>query len=216
MYKDAFDRCVEAPQKYGSQNPLMAKFALLSALCVGNLQGNEAYCQALAEVIARYPESSESTRAKEIARLMSCKGFEVSDTKSKSETAMDDGFTLEDDKLHYFIVALTGEDIRLDEVKVAVSDYNRENHRLEQLRISNIFLGTDTNNPLVVIRKFDNKNQAMRYYEEVKDKDDFLGESARKKYNKEFFAITQENYRRILKNRTLDGYREFFGENYLK
>lgn len=215
-YKDAFDRCVEAPQKYGSQNPLMAKFALLSALCVGNLQGNEAYCQALAEVIARYPESAESTRAKEIARLMSCKGFEVGDTKPKSETAMDDGFTLEDDKLHYFIVALTGEDIRLDEVKVAVSDYNRENHRLEQLRISNIFLGTDTNNPLVVIRKFDNKNQAMRYYEEVKDKDDFLGESARKKYNKEFFAITQENYRRILKNRTLDGYREFFAENYLK
>jgi tetratricopeptide (TPR) repeat protein len=216
-YKDAFDRCVEAPQKYGSQNPLMAKFSLLSALCVGNLQGNEAYCKALAEVIARYPESAEATRAKEIARLIACKGFEVDDTKKKTDTPVtDDAFTREDDKLHYFIVSLTGDDIRLDDVKVAVSDYNRENHRLEQLRISNIFLGTDTNNPLVVIRKFDNKEQAMRYYNEVKDKSDFLGESDRKKYDKEFFAITQENYRRILKNKTLDGYREFFGENYLK
>ncbi|MCB0543184.1 MAG: tetratricopeptide repeat protein [Saprospiraceae bacterium] len=214
-YQDAFERCKEAPQKYGSQNPLMAKFALLSALCTGNLQGNDAYCQALAEVIGRYPESAEATRAKEIARLISCKGFEVED-KKKNDVVIDDAFTKEDDKLHYFIVSLRGDDIRLDDVKVSVSDYNRENHRLEQLRISNIFLGADTKNPLVVIRKFDNKNQAMRYYNEVKDQADFLGESEEKKYDKEFFAITQENYRRILKNRTLDGYREFFEENYLK
>ena len=216
-YKDAFDRCVEAPQKYGSQNPLMAKFALLSALCVGNLQGNEAYCKALSEVIGRYPESAEATRAKEIARLIGCKGFEVDDTKKKTDpAAVDDAFTREDDKLHYFIISLSGDDFRLDDIKVAVSDYNREYHRLEQLRISNIFLGTDTDNPLVVIRKFDNKEQAMRYFNEVKDKAEFLGESGKKKYNKEFFAITQENYRRILKNKTLEGYREFFGDNYLK
>ncbi len=67
-----------------------------------------------------------------------------------------------------------------------------------------------------MIRKFDNKTQAMRYFEEVRNEKDFLGETAKKSYNKEFFAITQENYRRILKNKTLDGYREFFSENYLQ
>ncbi|MBV6443537.1 MAG: hypothetical protein EPGJADBJ_05308 [Saprospiraceae bacterium] len=216
-YQNAFDRCEEAPKKYGSQNVLMAKFSLLSALCIGNLQGNEAYCKALGEVIARYPESAEATRAKEIARLMACKGFEVSEEpKKKAGQAIDDAFTREDDKLHYFLIALKGADIRLDEVKNSVSDYNRENHKLEQLRISNIFLGADTENPIVVIRKFDTKEQAMRYYNEVKNLAEFLGESDKKKYTKEFFTVTQENYRRILKNKTLDGYREFFEENYLK
>lgn len=216
-YKNAYDRCQEAPKKYGSQNVHMAKFTLLSAMCVGNLQGNEAYCKSLGEVIARYPETAEATRAKEIARLMSCKGFEVSDEpKKKPGQVIDDAFTREDDKLHYFLVALKGADVRLDEVKNAVSDYNRENHKLEQLRISNIFLGTDTENPIVVIRKFDNKEQAMRYLNEVKNQADFLGESDKKKYTKEFYVVTQENYRRILKNKTLDGYREFFEENYLK
>lgn len=216
-YKNAYDRCQEAPKKYGSQNVLMPKFTLLSALCTGNLQGNEAYCKALGEVIARYPETAEATRAREMARLMACKGFEVSDEpKKRSDQPIDDAFTREDDKLHYLLVALKGSDVRLDEVKNAVSDYNRENHKLEQLRISNIFLGTDTENPIVVIRKFDNKEQAMRYYNEVKNLADFLGETDRKKYTKEFFAVTQENYRRILKNKTLDGYREFFEENYLK
>ncbi|MDX1910403.1 MAG: tetratricopeptide repeat protein [Saprospiraceae bacterium] len=213
-YKDAYDRCQEAPKKYGSQNPLVAKFALLSALCMGNLNGNEAYCTALGEVISRYPSSPEATRAKEIARLLSCKGFEV-DEKKKPETPIDDAFTLEDDKLHYFIVALTG-DVRLDDVKAAVSDYNTEYHKTEQLRISNIFLGTDTNTPIIVIRKFDNKEQAMRYYNEVKNQKDFLGETSRKTYNKEMFAVTQENYRRILKNKTLNGYREFYEQHYMK
>ncbi|MBK9338380.1 MAG: hypothetical protein IPM98_18290 [Lewinellaceae bacterium] len=218
-YKTAFERCSEAPTKYGTTNPLMAKFALLSALCTGNLQGNTAYCQALKEVIARFPESAEATRAKEIARLLSCEGFEVTDGKtapgSTPPATLDEGFTLDDDKLHYFLVAISG-DVRLDDIKISVSDYNREFHKLEQLRISNIFLGTDTNTPILVIRKFDTRIQAMRYYDEVKNLKEFLGETAKKTYNKEFFAITQENYRRILKNKTLEGYREFFGEHYLK
>lgn len=215
-YQDAFERCTEAPKKYGSQNPLMAKFALLGALCVGNLQGNEAYCTALSEVIARFPDSQESTRAKEIARVISCKGFEVAETPKKPEkAAIDDAFTREDDKLHYFLVALSG-DVRVDDIKASISDYNRENHKLEQLRISNIFLGTDTNEPIIVIRKFDTKEQAMRFHTEVSKQQSFLGETDKKTYKKQFFAITQENYRRVLKNKTLEGYRQFFEENYLK
>jgi len=215
-YKNAFDRCEEAPKKYGSQNPLVAKFALISALCTGNLSGNEAYCAALGELIKRYPDSPEATRSREIARVLACKGFEVDNTRKVDPSAIDDGFTREDDKLHYFIVALKGDNVKLDEVKAAVSDYNNENHKAEQLRISNIFLGTDVSTPIVVIRKFDSKTQAMRYYEEVKGINDFLGETSKKTYNKEMFAVTQENYRRILKNKTLDRYREFFAENYLK
>jgi tetratricopeptide (TPR) repeat protein len=215
-YKEANDRCTESSQKFGSQNALVAKFSLLSAMCAGSLNGNDAYCSALGDVIKRYPESPEATRAKEIARLLACKGFEVDDKKKNADTAIDEGFTREDDKLHYFIVALSGDNVKLDEVKAAVSDYNTEFHKAEQLRISNIFLGTDTNTPIVVIRKFDTKEQAMRYYNEVKNQKGFLGETAKKTYNKEMFAVTQENYRRILKNKTLDRYREFFEENYLK
>lgn len=214
-YQSAFERCQQAPKKYGSTNPLMAKFALLSALCTGSLQGKDAYCEALKEVIARYPDSDESTRAKEIARLLSCEGFEVDNTAKNNVPAATNDFALEDDKLHYFLVAISG-DVRLDDVKIAVSDYNRENHRLDQLRISSIFLGTDTNTPILVIRKFDNREQAMLYYNEVLNRKEFLGETDKKQYTKECFPITQENYRRILRNKTLDGYREFFLENYLK
>lgn len=220
QYKTAFDKCEDAPRKFGSQNPMMPKFALLSALCMGNLQGKDAYCGALSDVIGRFPQSNEATRAKEIARLLGCKGFEVADVPKRDSGSdqLDEKFTLEDDKLHYFLVAIDNSEnnVKLDDVKAAVSDYNREFHKLEQLRISNIFLGTDTQTPIVVLRKFDNRAAAMKYLREVEAKPDFLGENAKREYTKEFFVITQENYRRVLKNKTLDGYREFFEENYMK
>jgi tetratricopeptide (TPR) repeat protein len=217
-YKVAFEKCQDAPRKFGSTNPLMSKFALLSALCTGNLQGQDAYCTALSEVIGRYPESPESTRAKEIARLLGCKGFEVSEAATKKEGGeIDDKFTIEDDKLHYFLVVIDNQDgnMKIDNIKASVSDYNGEFYKNDKLRISNIFLGTDTDFPIVVIRKFDNKEAAMKYFKAVEKSKDYLGEG-KKEYKKEFFAVTQENYRRILKNKTLDGYREFFGEHYTK
>ena len=129
---------------------------------------------------------------------------------------MDDAFEVEEDKLHYLLILFTEGDIKLESIKNAVSDYNRENHRTEQLRLSNIYLGSTQDQPILVIRKFDNKEKGMKYLNEVKSKRDFLGETAKVSYEKEFYLITQENYRRILKNKTIDGYREFFEENYLK
>lgn len=212
-YKDAYDRCVEAPKKYGSTNAFVAKFALLSALCTGNLQGNDAYCKALNEVIARYPDSPEATRAKEISRLLTCKGFEATEAKKQD---IDDAFVAEDDKLHYFMVLLTSPDVKLDGIKNAISDYNRENHKADQLRLSNIYLGATQDQPIIVLRKFDNKAKGMQYLNEVKNKKDFLGEGGKISYEKEYYIITQENYRRVLKNKTLEGYREFFETNYSK
>lgn len=218
-YQEAYDRCQDAPKKFGVTNPLMPKFSLLGAMCTGSLQGNDAYCKALSEVIALHPDSDVSTRAKEIARVLSCKGFEVGTGGEPGKTPegkpIDDGFTIEDEKLHYFMIVLSGKNVNINDVKTAISDYNREFHKLEQIRISNIFLGADTETPIIVLRKFDNKEQVMRYFNEVKDQKNFLGED-KKAINKEYFAITQENYRRVLKNRTLEGYREFFEEKYLK
>lgn len=216
QYQSVFDRCQEAPKKYGSTNPLMAKFSLLGALAIGNIQGNEAYCKALNDMIGQFPESAEATRAKEIARVLQCKGFEGPDPMAKKTDASNtiaEAFNMEPEKLHFVLVLITDDDAQLDDVKVAISNYNRENHRNEQLRISNVYIGSSTENPVVVIRKFDNQSLAMNYITEVKKQKKFLDEDG-KGVEHEIFAITQENYRRVLKNKSIDGYREFYNANY--
>jgi tetratricopeptide (TPR) repeat protein len=215
-YLKASERCVESERKFGVTNILAPKFALLATMCQGSLIGKNGYCAALKEFIAKYPDSEEKVRATEIARNISCDGFLA--LPDPNEKKPEDGkpgevYTLENDKLHYFMVVCTGGDVKLDNVKIDISDYNKQFHKLEQLRVSNIYLGTDTETPIIVIRKFDNRETAMKYFDELTKTKEFIKE---KRVKTEYFAITQNNYRVLLGKKNFEEYRTFFADKYLK
>ncbi len=211
-YKSAYERTSNSTNMFGPKNIYKAKFALLSAMCLGNIEGKEAYIKGLKEVVAKFPDTPEQTRAKEILRLLNSDGnASAKGKKGKGEKGQ---FKMEDKKLHYFIVALTGDkDIKLSDAKNAASDYNREYHKLDKLRISNVYLDTNNGTPVLVIRRFKTKERAMAYYNGIQANGDaFLPDDV------EFtmYPVTQYNYRLILKQKSLAGYQEFFEENYLK
>ena len=209
-YQQAFDKVGKASDLFGEKNMLQPKFALLSAMCLGNLKGRTDYVKSLKEVVAKFPDTPEQTRAKEILRLL---GELKDDAKLPKEGSKEGKFKLADKKVHYIIVVLKGSKIELSDAKVKVSNYNRESHKPEKLRISNIYLGADTDTPILVIRRFKNKDKAINYHSGVmSNKKKFLGSNN----DYEVFAVTQHNYREILKAKSLDGYREFFEENYKK
>jgi hypothetical protein len=217
-FKGALALLRAAPPKFGTQHSLIAKFKLMEAMCVGNSDGSEAYCRELKTVIAAFPDGAEAVRAKEIARLIPCEGFkeDINEKKPTDSNPAAEVFTVDHDKIHYFLAVLHGADIKINDVKGSISNYITKNHSTESLKISNIFLGTDVTNPIMVVRKFDNKAQAMKFYQEILTEKSFLGENDKRTYVKEYYPITQENYRRILKNRNLDGYDAFFLNNYMK
>jgi tetratricopeptide (TPR) repeat protein len=206
-FKQAYDKSVSAKNQFGAANTLQPKFALLAAMSTGNLEGKDAYITALKDVIAKYPSTPEQTRAKEILRLLGGGGGAILPGNKK---ATERGYKVGDNQLHYIIIAFD-KDASLTDNKAKVSNYNRKFHKLDKLRISNIYLGTDVRTPIIVIRRFKNKGLAMKYYTGVqKNKKDFLDKGT----EFEIFAVTQNNYREILKSKTLEGYREFFEENY--
>ena len=214
-YQNALDRISKAPGLFGADNELQPRFALLRAMCLGNVEGKEAYKKELQEVITKYKDTPEQKRAREILRLLGGKDITADDRDKVGGEALKDGsespFKVEDKKLHYFVVALNGSTIKLTDAKAAVSDYNRQYHKLDKLRISNVYLGADTNTPILVIRRFKNKDKAMSYLNGIRSNSgDFLPDGT----EYEMYPITQYNYRQILKNKSLDGYREFFEENY--
>ena len=205
-YKNAYTKVQTARQKFGSAHTLQPKYALLAALCTGNLQGRDQYVKALTEVVAKYPNTDEQRRAREILRLLG----EWRGTLPGEEKIKGTQFTYEPDQLHYIVVNFQ-DDVKLNDVKAKVSDFNRKYFELEKLRISNIFLGTDINKPIIVVRRFKNRDAAIRYYNTVqKNAGDFIDPAIRF----DIFAITQNNYREILKAKSLDGYKAFFDANY--
>jgi len=214
-YEDASQRAVNAAQLFGPANVLQSRFALLNAMCLGNLQGKDAYKKELQEIISKYPDTPEQKRAREILRLLGGKDISVEDKekvggenkKNKGESK----FKLNDQKMHYCIVVLKNGSIKLSDAKVAASNYHKQYHKLDKLRIANVYLGADTSTPILVIRRFRNKELAMGYYNGIlKNSADFLPADA----EYEIYPVTQYNYRQVLKNKELDTYKAFFEENY--
>lgn len=207
-YKAVEAKLKSVPSKFGAQNTLAPRFALLNAMTIGNLQGKEAYINALKDVVAKYPKAPEQTRAKEILRLLGVKG---SSSAVNAGGSGEGAYKYEEDKLHYMIVVFDDSEISLTDAKVKVSDFHSKYHKLDKLRISNIYLGGGEEKiPLIVVRRFKDKAKAMEYYEGIdKNKGDYVAGDGYKVY-----PVTQNNYRQILKSKSLAGYDSFFEENY--
>lgn len=208
-YQLANLRISEAGNLFGV-NPMTPKFDLLGAMCKGNLEGKEAYEIALKNVVAKHEGTPEQLRAKEILRFL--KGDQAAFDPALFEEAKED-FETQDDKLHYIAVILySGKDQDLTDTKISIANYNREYHKLDKLNISNIFLNRSEETQLILIRKFDNREKAMKYYEEIqKNKKDFITPDV----HYTVFAVTQKNYREIIKQRSVAKYGSFFTKVYL-
>jgi tetratricopeptide (TPR) repeat protein len=190
------------------KHPLKPRYALLMAMSKGNTEGKEAYIAELQKVIASYPSSPEETRAKEILRLLGGAGASLPG-KAQEESG---SFKVDDNELHYVIVVFESDDIDLNANKIIVSDYNRTYHSLDKLRISNVYLGQSNDIPVLVLRRFKDKVAAMAYYSGIqKNAADFINAA---EVPFQVYPITQSNYREILRNRTVEGYGEFFDANY--
>lgn len=214
-YDTVFARSQEAGNIYGKSNRLQPKFALLSAMSVGNLEGRDQYIAALQDVVAKYPTTKEETRAKEILRLLGQVTSSPKDTviTNKPKVIGNSAYVLDEKINHFIIVIITGKDLTLNDAKVAMSDYNRKFHSLDDLKITNITLDATTNTNVIIVRKFDDKAAAMKYYEEVqRNQRDFVPDPSQY----EMFAISQDNYKNLLKARSHLSYRDFFIENYLQ
>jgi tetratricopeptide (TPR) repeat protein len=190
------------------KHELKPRYALLMAMSTGNKEGKEAYISELQKVIATYQGSPEETRAKEILRLLGGGGASLPGGTQETGGA----FEINDNELHYVIIIFESDEIDLNANKITVSDYNRTYHSLDKLRISNVYLGQNNDVPVLVLRRFKDKNAAMGYFNGVqKNNDDFIDLDDT---SYQMFPITQSNYREVLRNRSVDGYLEFFQQSY--
>lgn len=208
-YNRAYDMVQQSKSKFPPQNKYQAKFALLGAMCQGNLEGEEQYKRALREVVGKYPNTEEQSRAREILRLL---GDAIAalpgNAKGDAERFKD-----EPDQIHYIVISIEDDSDVLNKAKIAVSNYHMQYHKLDKLRISNLYLGSNDGErfPLLVIRKFENKEAAMKYYLAAKrNQKDFIDG----KVEYAVFPMSQNNYREILRSKSLDGYNDFFNTYY--
>jgi len=164
-------------------------------------------------VIATYPDTDEQRRAKEILRLLGASGGAKLPGGANDIALVASKYKEEDKEPHYILIVFKDANVSMESNKTKVSDYNQEFHKLDKLRISNMFLGKEKNIPVLVMRRFNNKEDAMKYYNGVKlNADKFIPTATAF----EVLAVGQNNYRQLLTEENLDVYKAFFEEVYLK
>ena len=210
QYQTVLDRISEKDKLYARNKTYAPKFELLNAMSLGNIKGKREYIDALQSLVRSHPRTPEETRAKEILRFL--KGDDTAFDQILYEEALDD-FEDAPDKLHYmFVVTYELDQSTFDNTKVQILNYNKKFHRFDNLKISNIYLNQENKARIILIRSFDDKEKSMKYYEGVqKNKELFI---TNPEIGYDIFAVTQKNYREVIKQKSINNYRVFFEQKY--
>jgi len=208
-YDVVLERIVDVGEKFGVNNSLMGKFELLKAMSLGAKIGKEAYIDALKNIVAKYPNTDEEKKARDMLLLLG----DSNDTKVHGETGLSDAkFTVEDNALHFVVVYVGNQDeISLQDTKIALAKFHNQYFQLDNLVMASLVFDPAKHHSLVLVRSFTTKERAMKYYQTaIRNSKDFLPSNA----IYEVYPITQKNYREVIKARSLDAYKEFFDANY--
>ena len=192
-------------------NSLLPRFELLKALSIGKTSDIKAFTAALNEVKAKSTDAKVKLEAENILNYIANK-----DKKPENKADMigkkGSTFTANDEAIHFYIMIVEAKDIDMNKLKIAISDFDKQQFSIETLNISSSFLNTDKQ--IVTVSNFDNKENALHYFKAIKDNKDVL--SSLKTSKLQQFVISTDNYTLLFKSKDLPAYSKFFEENYLK
>ncbi len=184
------------------------KMALIKAMCLGNIEGREAYVKELSGIISTYPNTPEQLKAKEILRFLGGDKSAFAEIRD-----VDKIFQRDETSMHYVAVVTYGlEESDHVNFKIAISEYNKKNYKTDKLQFGDGTLNMHEKAEVILIRKFDNETKAVEYYQKaIKDFDEFSGGA---KFTYDILPISQSNYRKMMSENSTVGYRKYF-ENYI-
>jgi tetratricopeptide (TPR) repeat protein len=207
-YQLVIDKIAKVPSKFGSKHQHNARFGLLRAFCVGKIDGREKYIQELELFLIKYPNTPEEKQVREILRIL---GADVKETIAAEEGDIDK-YVVEPSKVHYIILTFDDKNVSLTSTRNSISDFNADYFGTSRLRSSNISLGAKAEDkvPIIVVRRFNNKEKAMEYIDTL----DKNGKENMAGIGFKAYAVSQSNYRTILKDKKMGAYPDFYEINY--
>lgn len=205
-YQEAQDNIKKAAKEFGADNKYKVKFALLNAMILGNLEGKTAYIGGLKEIIAKYPNTEEEKRAKEIIRLL---GVESASPLGKDTLSNVQAYTYTPGDVHYVLVDVGNVIEKLNDMKNGFANFNKEFYSFDKLKVTNIFLDTET--PLIVIRQFEKSEGAFKYVDNALKN---LGGFYKDIKPEQLLVISKENYKALLLNKKMTDYKAYLEQNY--
>ncbi len=192
--------------------------------------GNNVLSDSLTYFIKKYPKSEPVTLAENILALIKdnkltdytqlvnsgylsdvIKNNELLPQNYNTNDSIESKWSKDSDLLHYFVIAFPdNSDININRLKFDIANYNLDNFTSLDFEIETESLNPETR--LLIVRNFDNKEDALIYFLSIVRKQEVFKTLAGKSYLN--FVASNKNYREILNEKSYNDYLGFFVKNY--
>lgn len=195
----------EMASKQFNPNVHAGQYALLSAMMVGETKERSDYITALKAVVLKYSEDPVKAKAEEILSFL-----QVSRQK---ETTKNNIYNFDPGSSHYFVIAFDRFVESLNKTINKVDDYNTAEHKLSNLKVTQMLLNPQ--NQIILVKTFKDGEKAMDYYNKFSKVHSALLKEVDTSISFKFFPISKKNFTQYFKSKDMDLYNEFFEDNYL-
>ena len=202
-YAQVLINCKQADTLY-SRSEYMPKFAYLEAVATGHSDGLEAYKSALTRVIVLYPKDSVKFLAQSTLDYLNKK--KDIPPPVVMDTAVHYTFDAKDSSFFWAMVLNNTESKKMNNMRASISDMNSKTFSQDNLQMDVIFL--NTNQQMIVLRKFTSINRAKNYYTFVSANSSLFQNLAPNSY--QTFYISDGNFHTLVGHKKADEYLKFF------
>lgn len=204
-----------ALELYAADTALAPRFALLDAVARGRLETVDSMAYALLRVVKTYPNSSISNYATTLLQDVNeeyhlgidLRGVADSKEGGGGEQKPKSPYVYEPNTQHLVVVVFNPKVIRVDPLKVRISDFNKKDYRFKEFEINSMVFNEQM---LVSISPFGNEKEAKDYITSMFLTDYIFGGMAKESYS--VLPVSVKNYPVFFKEKKLDEYKAFLEE----
>lgn len=200
---------------YASDTALMPRFEFLRAVAAGRLEVIDSMAVNLDYLIKKWPQSGVTPLASSILRDIN-KTYDLQmdvppDPNADSTAAAEkpSPYTMNQAAPHMVMIVCKTEKLRVDPLKVRLSDFNQRDFSGTKLMIKSLIL--DNERTLITVGNFDNLDAAKDYYSFVMGSEYVFGGISRNDYW--LYPISIANYPVFYKDKDIDLYDKFWQKN---
>ena len=170
----------KALELYEADTALAPRFALLNAIARGRLETIDTMAYSLLNVIKTYPTSSVKPYASTLLAQINDEyhlGLDLGNIASSENNAeqqkLQYPYTQEPNAKHFVMIVFDPLKIRVEPLKVRISDFNKKEFRFKTFEVKNIML--DNKTMLLTLGLFDSEQEAKDYITAMMQSDYLFG-----------------------------------------
>jgi len=206
-----------AVNQFPEDTVLIPKFLYLRAISIGKVDVPDSLYAALDQLIVKYPKSSITPMAQSVLRMLQLEyGLGITEEQKKAleeEAAKGEEtspFTFAPQKMHLFMLIINSPDVKINPLKVRLSDFKKKYFRLKRLNVKSLML--DNQRTLITIGNFQNKAAADDFYSALENDKYVLSGLSPGDY--QMFTISINNYPIFYREKDVKLYEAFFNKYY--